>query len=69
VIPAGWQWVALLAPSTYAGQLADHVVGLGGGIVTGNPWVDSPFFDLAGLAAATLLFGLAAMFLARWREP
>ena len=69
VIPAGWQWVALVAPSTYAGQLADNVVGLGGGIVTGNPWVDSPVFDLAGLAIATLLFGLAAMFLARWREP
>ena len=69
VIPTGYQWVAFLAPSTFAAQLADRVTGLGGGVVTGTPFLDSPYFDLAGLALATLLFGLAAMYLARWREP
>jgi ABC-2 type transport system permease protein len=66
-IPSAWQWVAFLAPSTFAGQLADDVVGLG--TSTGSALFDSPYFDLAGLAVATLIFGLAAMFLARWREP
>ena len=69
VIPAGWRWAAFLAPSTFAGQLADFAVGLppAGGFapaVLGSPW-----FDLAGLVGSTLLFALAATFLSRWREP
>ncbi len=67
-IPAGWQWVAFLAPSTFAAQLADAVTGLGGTITTGVPVLDTPFFDLAMLLAITLLLGAAALFLARWRE-
>ncbi len=68
-IPARWQWVALLAPSTYSAQLADRAVGLGGGISTGVAFVDSPLFAVGMLVAVTLLFGGAALFLARWREP
>ncbi|MGP8076401.1 MAG: ABC transporter permease [Thermoplasmata archaeon] len=67
-IPAPWRWVAFLAPSTFAAQLADRLAGLGGGIVTGVPFADSPYFDLVGLLAFTLLFGAAALFFARWRE-
>jgi ABC-2 type transport system permease protein len=67
-IPAAWRWVAFLAPSTYAAQLADRLAGLGGGITTGVPFLDTPYFDLAGLVAFTLLFGVAALFFARWRE-
>lgn len=68
VIPSDWQWVAYLAPSTYAGQLADRVVGLGGGITTSVPLLNTPYFDLAGLAAITLLLAAAATHFARWRE-
>jgi ABC-2 type transport system permease protein len=68
-IPAEWQWVAYLAPSTFAAQLADRVAGLGVAIATGVPVLDSPFFDLGMLVLVTVLFGLAALFLARWREP
>ena len=68
-IPAGWQWVAFLAPSTFAAQLADRVVGLGGGaITTGIGILDTPYFDLGMLLAVALLFGLTALFFARWRE-
>ncbi len=68
-IPAAWRWVAYLAPSTYAAQLADRAAGLGGQITTGIPALDSPFFDLGMLVAVTVLFGSAALYLARWREP
>ncbi|HXY47435.1 MAG TPA: ABC transporter permease [Thermoplasmata archaeon] len=68
VIPAEWRWVAYFAPSTYSAQLADRATGLGGAITTGIPFLNSPFFDLGMLVAVTLLFGLAAVYLARWRE-
>jgi ABC-2 type transport system permease protein len=68
-IPAGYRWVAFLAPSTFAAQLGDQLAGLGGGIVTGIPFFDTPLFDLLGLLAFALLFGSAALFFARWREP
>jgi ABC-2 type transport system permease protein len=68
-IPAGWRWVAYIAPSTFAAQLADRAVGLGGAITTGVGGLDTPFFDLGMLVAVTLLFGAAALYLARWREP
>lgn len=67
-IPSGWQWVAFLAPSTFAGQLADHAASVGSAASTGIAVLDTPLFDLVGLLSATLLFGLAAVFLARWRE-
>jgi ABC-2 type transport system permease protein len=68
-IPAGWRWVAYLAPSTYAAQLADHAAGLGGGIAVGVPALDTPFFDLGMLIVLMVAFGAAALYLARWREP
>jgi ABC-2 type transport system permease protein len=68
VIPAEWQWVAYLAPSTFAAQLADRLAGLGGAITTGVPLLNGPFFDLAGLLGFTILLGAAALFFARWRE-
>ena len=67
-IPAAWRWVAFLAPSTFAAQLADRAAGLSGAIVTGIPALDTPFFDLGMLLAVTTLFGAAALYLARWRE-
>ncbi|MCI4345963.1 MAG: ABC transporter permease, partial [Thermoplasmata archaeon] len=68
VIPKQWQWVAYLAPSTYAGQLADGVVGLGGGITTSVAFLNTPLFDLLGLGAITLLLAAAATYFAHWRE-
>lgn len=68
VIPTNYQWVAFLAPSTFAGQLADRSVGLGGGITTSIPALNGPWFDLAGLAALTLLLAAAATYFSRWRE-
>jgi ABC-2 type transport system permease protein len=67
-IPADWRWVAFLAPSTYAAQLADRLAGLGGGITSSVPFLATPYFDLAGLLGFALLFGAAALFFARWRE-
>ena len=67
-IPSDFQWVAFLAPSTYAGQLADKAVGLSYGALSPG-FLNDPWFDLAGLVGITLLCGLAAAFLARWREP
>lgn len=69
LIPSSYQWVAFLAPSTYAAQLADAVTGVGLGPPLSPGWLNSPWFDLAGLALSTILFALAAAYLARWREP
>ena len=66
-IPAGYQWVAFLAPSTYGGQLAEWAVGLPRGSVSPG-FLGDPWFDLVGLVAFTIAFSLAATFLARWRE-
>ena len=66
-IPSAWRWVAFLAPSTFAGQLADRAAGVG--VSPGSSLLFSPLVDLGGLLFATALFGLAAIFLARWREP
>ncbi|MCI4324743.1 MAG: ABC transporter permease [Thermoplasmata archaeon] len=69
LIPARFQWVAFLAPSTYASQLADAVTGVNVGSPLSPGVLNSPWLDLAGLAGATILFALAAAYLARWREP
>jgi len=67
-IPADWRWVAFLAPSTFAAQLADRLAGLGGAITTNVPLLNGPLFDVAGLVGFALLFGVAALYFARWRE-
>ena len=68
-LPDGYRWVSFLAPSTFAGQLADWAVGLGAPADVGPAWLANPLVDLGGLVGATILFALAALFLARWREP
>jgi ABC-2 type transport system permease protein len=68
-IPSGYQWVAFIAPSTYAAQLAEAVLGIGDGTSLSPAWLNSWAFDLAGLVGATLVFGATAVYLARWREP
>ena len=69
VIPSGWQWAAFLVPSTFAAQLADHVLGLNFGPALAPAWINSPVVDVFGLIGATVLFGVLALYLARWREP
>jgi ABC-2 type transport system permease protein len=66
-LPLGVRWVAFLAPSTFAGQLADWSVGLGGTPIA-PAWLGDPAVQVAGLVGSTALFGLAAALLARWRE-
>jgi ABC-2 type transport system permease protein len=68
-IPSGVRWVAFLAPSSFASQLADQAVGLGGGTAVIPGPLGLPGIQLLGLVSLTLLFGLGAAFLARWREP
>jgi ABC-2 type transport system permease protein len=69
LIPKPVQWVAFLAPSTFASGLADDVTGVNVGTPLSPGLLNSPWLDLAGLVGATLLFALAAAYLARWREP
>jgi ABC-2 type transport system permease protein len=69
VIPSAWQWAAFLVPSTFAAQLADHVLGLTFGAPLTPSFLNAPGFDLAGLLGSTVLFGALAVYLARWREP
>ncbi|HEY6239064.1 MAG TPA: ABC transporter permease [Thermoplasmata archaeon] len=68
VIPAQYQWVAFLAPTTFAAQLADRAAGLPSGALSPG-FLGDPIVNLAGLLGATVLFALAAAYLARWREP
>jgi len=68
VVPSDVQWVAFLAPSTYAAQLAERAAGLSTGSLA-PAFLGSPVFDLIGLVGGTVLFALAAAYLARWREP
>ncbi len=66
-IPAAYRWLAFLSPSTYSGQLAEWAVGLDRGAVTPD-WLGAPAVDLGILVLVTILFSVAAAFLARWRE-
>jgi ABC-2 type transport system permease protein len=68
-IPPHWEWVAFIAPSTWAGQLADQAAGVSLGGALSPSLLSNPWFDLGGLAVWTVGFALAALFLARWREP
>jgi ABC-2 type transport system permease protein len=67
-IPRSWQWVAFIAPSTFASQLAQHSVGLATAEPLGATALGLPGVQLLGLLGATALFGAAAAKLARWRE-
>jgi ABC-2 type transport system permease protein len=68
-IPADLRWVAFVSPSTWAAQLADHVVGLPGPTVTTFPALSSVPVEAVGMVIFSVLFTLMAMRLARWREP
>ncbi len=68
-IPASFRWVAYLAPSTFASQLAVRAAGLPAGSLPGVPFLSTAVGDLVGLLLLTLLFIAVAMGLARWREP
>jgi ABC-2 type transport system permease protein len=68
-INPAFRWVAFVAPSTYSAQLADRVAGLGSNATVVPGWLSDPLVDTGILLLAALLFGLAALFLARWREP
>jgi ABC-2 type transport system permease protein len=69
VIPGAYQVFAFLAPSTFASQLAARAVGLPVATSASLGLLGAPAVELLGLVVLTVLFGLAALFLARWREP
>ncbi|MCI4351024.1 MAG: ABC transporter permease [Thermoplasmata archaeon] len=69
IIHAPYRWIAFLAPSTYSAVLADRAVGLSGAPDIAPGFLSDPFVELGVLVAITLLFALAAVYLARWREP
>ncbi|HEV2316081.1 MAG TPA: ABC transporter permease [Thermoplasmata archaeon] len=69
IIPGRYEWVAFLAPSTSASQLADHAVGLSYGSAVSPAFLGATGFEFLVLAGATVLFGALALWLARWREP
>jgi ABC-2 type transport system permease protein len=68
-IPAGVRWVAFLAPSTFASQLAARAAGLPVPGLSGVPTLSSVPLEVVGLVVLTILFTVMAMRLARWREP
>lgn len=68
-VPAGFRWVAYLAPSTFASQLAVGAAGLPVTTVPSAPALASAPVELLGLAGLALLFTAIAMKFARWREP
>jgi ABC-2 type transport system permease protein len=68
-VPADFRWVAFLAPSTFASQLAVRAAGLPATSVPSVPGLSSAPGDLIGLALLAVLFTALAMRFARWREP
>jgi len=69
VIPGPVRWVAYLAPSTFASQLAESAAGLPVASVAGAPFLSSVTGQLLGLILLTALFIGVAMRFARWRDP
>ena len=68
-VPASFRWVAYLAPSTFASQLAVRAAGLPVTPVPTVPILASIPVELGGLAGLAILFTAVAMRFARWREP
>ncbi len=68
-IPESFRWVAFLAPSTFASQLAVRAAGLSVPIVASAPFLSSVGFQVVGLVVLTGLFTIVSMRFARWREP
>jgi ABC-2 type transport system permease protein len=68
-VPGPFRWVAFLAPSTFASQLADTAAGLPVTSVPGAQFLSSAPSQLLGLLLLTLLFIGVAMRFARWRDP
>jgi ABC-2 type transport system permease protein len=68
-VPAPFRWVAYLAPSTFASQLAVSAAGLPVTPVPGAPFLSSAPGQLVGLVLLTVLFIGVAMHFARWRDP
>jgi len=67
-IPPAWQWVAFLSPTTFSAQLGDRLVGLPVADPPNAPFLGDPLVQVLGLVLVTLLFGLVAARLTRWRE-
>ncbi len=68
-VPASFRWVAYLAPSTFASQLAVRAAGLPAASVPSVPALGSIPAELLGLVGLAVLFTGVAMRFARWREP
>ncbi|MFZ0892589.1 MAG: ABC transporter permease [Thermoplasmata archaeon] len=68
-VPESFRWVAFLAPSTFASQLAVSAAGLPVTSVPSAPFLSSIPGQLVGLTVLTVFFIAVAMGLARWREP
>lgn len=62
VIPERIRWIAYLAPTTYASQLGDTVLGLLHASRNGV------YLNVAGLVLSTTVFVLIAALFTRWRE-
>ena len=69
VIPSSFRWVAYIAPSTFASQLAARAAGLPTASVPASALLSSIPGQLTGLVLLTVLFIAAAMRFARWRDP
>jgi len=68
-VPASFRWIAYVAPSTFASQLAVSAAGLPVTSVPGAPFLSSVGGQLLGLVLLTALFIGVAMRFARWRDP
>lgn len=68
-IPGDIRWVAFIAPTTFASQLADRAAGLPVPAIPNAPALTSIPVEIVGLIALSVLFTVMAMRLARWREP
>lgn len=62
VIPSSVRWLAYLAPTTYASQLGDNVLG-----ILHNP-PGAIYINVAGLLLSTIVFVVIAAYFTRWRE-